>query len=210
MDHHDSKNFNLLSKIIREGDVVVDVGAHMGTYTDFFRSILGKTGKIYSIELSQTTYTKLSKKYLNDDNVVLINKAVSDIDGQIDYYEAHDSHLNNIMGHDVLYKKHNVKGKTESIRLDTLLKNEEKIKLIKIDVEGAEHFVLNGIEKIIDRVDYILVECHLNEYWNTIKDILLKKYKLSCLNNSADTKDYNELNEGSDLMYQCFCKKSGK
>lgn len=210
MDHHDSKNFILLSNIISEGDVLVDVGAHLGTYTDFFLSKLGNTGKVYSLELSQKTYLSLSKKYVNKNNIILLNKAVSDIDGDIDFYEAHDSHLNNIMGHDVLYNKHNVKGKTESVRLDTLLKNEQKIKLIKIDVEGAEHFVLLGLENIIDRVDYILVECHLQEYWNTIKNILINKYKLKCINNSADSKDINELNENSELMYQCFCQKSEK
>lgn len=210
MDHHDSKNFILLSNIISEGDVLVDVGAHLGTYTDFFKGRLNNTGKIYSLELSRKTFLNLSKKYVNSNNIVLLNKAAADIDGEIDFYEANDSHLNNIMGHDVLYNKHNVKGKAESIRLDTLLENEEKIKLVKIDVEGAEHFVLNGMEKVIDRVDYILVECHLEEYWNVIKDILLKKYKLTCINNSADSKDLEELNENSELMYQCFCRKSGR
>jgi FkbM family methyltransferase len=54
-------------------------------------------------------------------------------------------------------------GKTESIRLDTFLKYIEHINLIKIDVEGAELMVLEGLENIINKVDYILVECHLNK-----------------------------------------------
>ena len=207
MDHHDSKNFLLLSTLISENDVVVDVGAHSGTYTNFFKNILKNTGKIYSVELSKKTYESLTRKFSDNENIILINKAISDIDGEIEYYEAPDSHLNNIMGHDVHYKKHQTKGKISSIRLDTLLESEKNIKLIKIDVEGAEHFVLNGLEKIIDRVEYILVECHLKEYWNTIKEILLNKYHLSCINNSADSKDKKELSMDSDLMYQCFCKK---
>ncbi len=207
MDHHDVKNFSLLSSIISEGDVLVDVGAHTGTYTYLFQDILKGTGKIYSIELSENTYQTLSKKFSNNSNITLINCAISDVDGEIPYYEAPDNHLNNIMGHDVHYKKHSEKGMAKSVRLDTLLKSEEKIKLIKIDVEGAEHFVLNGLENIINKVEYILVECHLEEYWGTIKDILLNKYSLSCFNNSADSKDDKELNENSSLMYQCFCKK---
>lgn len=207
MDHHDTKNFTLLRSIVEPNDVVVDVGAHLGTYTSFFQSLLKDTGKIYSIELSNQTYQNLQKKFGNKTNTVIFNYAVSDVNGEIPFYEAHDNHLNNIMGHDVHYKKQEKKGVISSIRLDTLLETEKKIKLVKIDVEGAEHLVLNGMEKIIDKVDYILVECHLQEYWNIIKDILLKKYSMTCINNSADAKDTIELNEHSDLMYQCFCKK---
>jgi FkbM family methyltransferase len=210
MDHHDIKNFSLLSTLIKEGDILVDVGTHNGTYTSFFKDILKGSGKIYSIELSQKTYQKLKEKFGSVENIILINKAVSEIDGQIPYYEANDSHLNNIMGHDVHYKKHSQKGLISSITLNELLKNDEKIKLIKIDVEGAEHFVLNGMDKIIEKVDYILVECHLEEYWGIIKKILLEKYSLTCINNSADSKDSSELNMDSKLMYQCFCKKSEK
>lgn len=210
MDHHDVKNFSLISSLIKEGDVVVDVGAHTGTYTYLFQDLLKGTGKIYSIELSNRTFKTLTDKFSSHKNIVLINSAISDIDGEIAYYEADDNHLNNIMGHDVHYKEHSKKGMVSSIRLDTLLKDENNIKLIKIDVEGAEHFVLDGLENIIDKVDYILVECHLQKYWEIIKEMLIKKYSLTCINNSADSNDTSELNESSEIMYQCFCKKSGK
>ena len=59
-----------------------------------------------------------------------------------------------------------------------IFKDIEHINLIKIDVEGAELMVLEGIENIIHKVDNILVECHLNKDWGLIKDLLLTKYKL--------------------------------
>ena len=99
-------------------------------------------------------------------------------------------------------------GEIESIRLDTLLKHEEKIKLIKIDVEGAELLVLDGIKNIIDKVEYILVECHLENDWDKIKTLLLDKYNMTCINNSADISSNEEITHNSKLAYQCFCGKN--
>jgi FkbM family methyltransferase len=207
MDKHDKKNFSLLSSLISDGDVIVDVGSHEGLYTSFFLEKIKNTGKVYSIELSNSTFEVLRKNVSRFNNIILMNCAISNVDGQIKYYESKKNHLNNIMGHDVLYNKQEMKGVITSMRLDTLLKNEKKIKLVKIDVEGAEHLVLEGMEKIVDRIEYILVECHLNEYWGVIKDILLNKYSFSCINNSADVNSEDKLNENSKLMYQCFCKR---
>jgi hypothetical protein len=79
--------------------------------------------------------------------------------------------------------------------------------LIKIDVEGAELMVLEGLEKIINKVDYILVECHLNKDWDLIKNLLINKYKLTCFNNSADDIENREITITTPKMaYQCFCK----
>ena len=51
MDNNDLKNFEVLSQIITEGDILVDVGSNYGDYTDFFKSKLNGTGTIYSIKV---------------------------------------------------------------------------------------------------------------------------------------------------------------
>jgi len=83
------------------------------------------------------------------------------------------------------------------------LKDEELINLIKIDVEGAELLVLKGMYKTIDKVEFLLVECHLDEDWDTIRNILLNDFKLSCENYLENT----EITMDSKRPYQCFCKK---
>lgn len=207
MDVHDIKNLDFLSSIIKKGDVIVDVGANHGTYTDFFKNKLGNSGKIYSIELHSTTYNLLVEKYRGNGNIVVINKAISNVDGEIPYYNGGGDCLHNILGHDVNYKPSNKMGVVESIRLDTLFKDIKHINLIKIDVEGAELMVLEGIENIIHKVDNILVECHLNKDWGLIKDLLLTKYKLTCFNNSADNIDNGEITiDTPNIAYRCFCK----
>jgi FkbM family methyltransferase len=210
MDNHDSKNFKLLDSILSENDIVVDVGANKGEYTDFFYTKLKTTGKIYSIELDKTTAIYLENKYINQKNIVVINKAISDINGEIDYYLGREITLNNILGHDTSLRPCTIGGKIESVRLDKMLKEENQIKLIKIDVEGAELKVLDGLDQIIDKVEYLLIECHLQKDWEKITKKLLYDYNMTCFNCSCDVDGYEKINYESKLAYQCFCSKNGK
>lgn len=204
MDHHDIKNFEYLGKLINKNGVVVDVGAHLGAYTNFFIGILNGTGKIYSIELNPSTFTRLKTLY-QDKNLIILNKAVSDENGFVDFYhDGGHTQTTNILGHDVNYTPNPKIGSIESIRLDTLLEKEEKIDLIKIDVEGSEIKVLEGLSGVISKVSYLLVECHLDEEWGTIKDILINRYKFSCYDIQYETPVNIDTAERS---YQCLCKK---
>ncbi len=122
-------------------------------------------------------------------------------DSIINYYKGKDAWTNNIIGHDMNFVENPIAGKVESIRLDTFFSNEESIKLIKIDVEGAEKFVLEGLEKIIYKTKYILVECHLQQDWDIIKDLIIKKYELTCI----DLENMKKVSYDSQKPYQCFC-----
>lgn len=207
MDNHDNKNLELLNKLIQENHTIVDVGANMGEYTDFFKNKLNGTGKIYAIELFPQTCETLNSKYYNDKNILVLNYAISNTDDKIAFYSGNHHCLHNILGHDVSYRKTQFVGEIESIRLDTLLKEEKNIDLIKIDVEGAELMVLEGCKNIIDKVQHILVECHLSKDWGEIKKILLEDYNFECFNNSGDVNGLLEINNNSEIAYQCFCKK---
>lgn len=201
MDHNDIRNFEFLKQYIEKGDVLVDIGANFGDYTKFFHEILGNTGKIYSVELFPSTANQLKQNFSNCENIFVINKAVTNVDGEVNYYKGVDAWTNNIIGHDMAFRENELAGKIESIRIDTLLENEEKIKLLKIDVEGAEKFVLEGIGNSINKIDYILVECHLSQDWDEIKDMIFNKYKLTCI----DLENMKKVTENSHKPYQCFC-----
>jgi FkbM family methyltransferase len=202
MDQNDKINFQHLSKFIEEGDVLVDIGANAGIYTQYFNEVTKGNSKIYSVELHPTTYNNLVNRFSGNKNIIVKNYAVSDTNEMVDFYLGRDSFTNNIIGHDMNFKENQVGGKVQGITVDELLKDEKDIKLIKIDVEGAENLVLKGMEETIEKVDYIFVECHLNEGWEEIRDLLLNKYKLSC--SSIEGGEIIESNSGR--IYQCFCK----
>jgi FkbM family methyltransferase len=206
MDNNDRKNLEMISNLIEYGDTLVDVGANVGDYTEFFKNKLNNSGKIYSIELAPETFSDLKKKFELYDNIILINKAVSDTNGEIVFYRGKDSFTNNIIGHDMEYRPYSEAGKIESIRLDSLLVNELSIKLIKIDVEGAENLVLRGLEGIVEKIKYILLECHLDEDWPEIREIVINNYGLECFN----VLNNHKITYESSRPYQCLCKQKNK
>ena len=203
MDSNDLSNFNILAPLINEGDVLVDVGANYGDYTEFFSKYLNGTGKIYSIELHPDTYNVLNNKFRNQSNIIVLNNGVTNTNEPIPFYKGNDAWTNNIIGHDTSFKVNEKIGDIQGVRLDTLLKDEQHIKILKIDVEGAENLVLEGLEGIYDRVEYMLVECHLDEDWEGIRDMVLNKYNFKCVNSGNN----QEVNNNSGRAYQCFCKR---
>jgi FkbM family methyltransferase len=203
MDSNDIKVIEFLRQFINENDVLVDVGANNGDYTEFFKHQLNGTGKIYSLELHPKTFLNLKNKFSNDLNVMCFNVAVSNEDGECTYFSGKDSFTHNIIGHDMDYKPNSSLGTIKSIRLDTLLNDETEIDLIKIDVEGAEYLVLEGISGIINKTKHILVECHLDEDWEKIRKKLIDEYNLNCTNVISG----EIITPYSNRAYQCFCKK---
>lgn len=203
MDNNDIKSMQYISNLIEPNDVLVDVGANNGEYTDFFNSKVNGACKIYSIELFPETYNALVDKFKNNSNIIVLNHAICDKNEMIPYYGGVNSATNNIIGHDMNFNPNGKVGEISGLRLDTLLETEEQIKLIKIDVEGAELSVLKGLEGIINKVDNLLIECHLDKDWSEINGLLLKTYNLSCINVLTNT----EITTDSPRAYQCFCKK---
>lgn len=203
MHFEDLKILNSLSYMINPGDTIIDVGACIGDYTECFLEKTGPTGIVYSIELHPDTFNSLCKRFSNIKNVNIINTAVSDIDGEVPFYAGADQYTNNIIGHDTSFNPNKEIGKSNSCRLDTLLMNCGNIKLIKIDVEGADIRVLKGISGIINNVEYILLECHFDEHWGDIKNILLQEYKLECTN----IKTGERITMDSPRPYHCLCQR---
>jgi FkbM family methyltransferase len=202
-DSVDLKNFDLLKQIIKKGDILVDVGANQGDYTDFFKNIIEGDGKIYSIELHSENINILKSKFNKFEFISILNFAISDVDGDINYFRGEDSFKHNIIGHDMSFKPNELLGVIKSVRLDTLLSSENKINLIKIDVEGAELQVLKGIIGIKNKIENILVECHLDQHWFEIKEILINTLHMECLNVLTGEK----IDVNSSRPYQCYCKK---
>jgi len=205
MDQHDYKNMLLLDRIqcMNRGDVLVDVGACRGTYTRYFSNKLLHTGKLYCIELSPVNFKRLQGDFSDYDNIEFVNAAISDSDGSLNYYEGYTSETHNILGHDASYRSNKGVGTIQSIKLDTLLKDEGDIKLIKIDVEGAENKVLRGMKEVAKRTEYILLENHFDKDWPEIREILLEEYGFTCYNIETDAL----INMSSKRPYQCLCTR---
>jgi len=136
---------------VRKGDVVIDVGAHVGVFTIKAAKDCGENGLVVAIEPEPRNLALLSKNVKRNslNNVIIIGKAAGDHKGKAKLHLSSLSFQHSLSG-----ARHNYVW----IDIDTLdniafeLKL-DKINFIKIDVEGTELEVLKGARKILSSPD---------------------------------------------------------
>jgi len=141
----------LILRNVNKNSVAVDVGANIGYYTLLLAKICKK---VYAFEPDKMCFEILLKniKENNLDNVVAINKAVSDEAGEADFVVDEENLGNSKI--DVRSQISDIR-KVETISLDNLL-IKEKIDLIKIDTQGWEPKVILGAKRIIKKYKPII------------------------------------------------------
>ena len=148
----------IVKKLIKNGDVVLDIGANIGYYTLIFAKLVGNSGKVFAFEPEPENFKILQKNIKINEyaNVFLEQKAVSNNNEKLTLY------ISDKAGRHSIYKlKKYVKSiDIESVTIDNYLKknNIEKINFVKIDVEGAELNVLQGIQNLLDKNIILLIE----------------------------------------------------
>lgn len=169
-----------IKKVFKHNDTVIDIGANTGTYTNFFKNFISEEGKIFCYDISEFCINIL-KSLQFPENIIIEHLAISNKDEKIKTFHGgiFGVHGCNIIGFNAAETKTELMGEVESKRLDSIFDSDTKIKLIKIDVEGAENMVLEGMEKIADNVELILLECHHQKDWKqTIEYINKYKFKV--------------------------------
>jgi len=165
-DHY---NFSQL----KLGMIIVDIGAHIGTFTLLASKIVGEQGKVIAIEPEVHNFEQLKRNLeLNRiKNVVPVNVALSDFNDKKDFFITKGSgcHSFSPMPGEKIIDKIQVNVKT----LDTLLQelNISKIDLIKIDAEGAEISVLKGAEKTLRANPHIKIIVAAEHYPSQVEEV---------------------------------------
>jgi FkbM family methyltransferase len=141
---------------VKEGDVFLDVGAHIGKYTLSVASIMGKKGQVISIEPYPETYRVLLENIrLNSfENIQTFRIAAWSQNCKKQLFLS-----NNAGGHSLTpNKKPDERWPDQQPFIiiqakpldDILEKIGRKVDWIKIDVEGAEIEVLQGMRKTLE------------------------------------------------------------
>lgn len=142
----------IVLKHIKEGQVVVDVGAQIGYYSVLFGKLVGSKGKVYAFEPDSRNFEILAKNLRVNKlkQVKPVKAALADFIGTRQLF------TNPLNRGASSFISPCVSGVTESrvrvITLDKFLQQnlpDEEIDFIKIDVEGAELLVLKGAKRIL-------------------------------------------------------------
>jgi len=145
---------DLILNLVRQfnSGLFVDIGAHIGRYT-ILAANTNKKIKVVSIEANPFIYKSLIKNVRINNlsrNVIPVNVALLNSEKTVSFYLDEKGGSSTLISKDKKqFKKVRVKGTT----LDSLLKNLrlslKKVRLLKIDVEGAEYLVLKGASKTL-------------------------------------------------------------
>jgi FkbM family methyltransferase len=146
------------SKISFRKGSAIDVGANIGNHTLYFSKFF-KT--VFSIEANKDIFQVLNLNSRLKSNIKVYNYAASDQNKK----GFLDIDISNISGSGLSNNIINFKSNTKCKKLDSLFKNEKKIQLIKIDVEGKELQVLLGARNILfNNRPIILFEHNLQNF----------------------------------------------
>ena len=149
----------LIAGLIQPGDTVIDVGANAGFFTLLAATRVKESGRVLAFEPIPAVRAALERNIkLNGVRwVSLHGVALSNVAGTLTMYEGPRNHrgLSSLRPLDQAAATHSVTVK----RLDDWLPVLGRVKLIKLDVEGAEQHVVEGMAALISRdMPYIVVE----------------------------------------------------
>lgn len=141
----------LVQHILQPGDFFVDVGANIGYYTLLASQLLGESGLVLSLEPEPGNFQLLQKnvEQLKAVNFQLENLAAHSEVNSIDLYCSND----NFGDHHTYFREDDSEEaiSISAVRLDDLIiALARKPKLIKIDCQGAEQAIVEGMSKLWD------------------------------------------------------------
>jgi len=182
--------------LLKEGDVFVDIGSNIGLFSILASNFVETSGKVICFEPSYREYRRLLFNIEKNQcfNIVAFNAGISK-ESQIGEFAVAVGHtgLNKIASG--IAVPHHVLS-VPLFSLDTLwseLYGETVIDLVKIDVEGAEFWVLEGMHQLLLRKQILklvieITPKFLKKFHSSKSDIynLLISYGYSPLNKSDD------------------------
>ena len=153
MDRYEPATTRVFQDTAQFGMVVIDIGAHVGYYTLLAAKLVGPSGKVYAFEPEPGNHDTLLKnielnKYAN---ISAAQTALSDRNGKATIYlSGLDTGRHSLYQHGLPEQGN---ASVETTTLDSFLESENwpDVGLIKVDVEGAEVAVLDGMVELLDR-----------------------------------------------------------
>ncbi|MFD0751217.1 FkbM family methyltransferase [Mucilaginibacter calamicampi] len=151
------------------GDIVWDIGAHVGLYTNYFLDWVGEAGEVVAFEPLPSAFVALtlaiSTRPKNKNNAVLQPLALADYSGEAVFTDdKSDNKINPKTAHLI---ENPDEGEGIKVKVDTAdhVVIEEHLSIpnvVKIDVEGFEESVLLGGEKTFANpaCRHLLIEIH--------------------------------------------------
>jgi FkbM family methyltransferase len=132
---------------------VFDVGANVGEWSEI-ASKKFSNAHIHTFELSERTFETLRRRHQGNKRILLNNFGLSDMSGEFSYKDyglnsGANSLITDSSFHEKMVQSELIIGKLQTGKQYCQQEGINEIDLLKVDVEGAEHLVLQGFEEML-------------------------------------------------------------
>ncbi len=182
---YEREKLQMFSRLVREGDVVFDLGANTGIYSLLAARLAGARGHVLAIEPNRSNvfYLKDHLRLNRVGNCEALEAAVADHDGEMEFEQG----PNRYMGR--LAKSKTTGGiPVKTISIDSYVSAGGRMpNVIKCDIEGGEDLALEGARRtLIDAKPILFIATHGPDVRARCLKILSQmNYKVSVLNEST-------------------------
>lgn len=141
------------------GNVIIDIGAGVGEEIFIFSKMVGDSGKVYAIEANPITFSVLQRNKEKNrlDNVEIFNIAIAE-----DRQKVFIQNSQNSLANRVVQKETQNTFQVDGLSLDQFVEENliKKIDYVKVNIEGAERFLIQGMKESTALIDHIAISCH--------------------------------------------------
>lgn len=140
---YEEKYDECVTSLMVPGDCVWDIGANVGFYTKSFAHLVGDAGRVYAFEPSQSNFRRLKEETADLGNVVALELGLGREDAKLSLKQGEDE-----LGATSRVVDGDEAGTLVNIRAGESLIRDDGVKppnVVKIDVEGFEYEVLEGM-----------------------------------------------------------------
>jgi len=157
----EAEECKLISQLCRPGMSVVDVGANLGFYSLLLARHVGPAGRVWAFEPDPANFAMLQRnvKANGYTNIETVNKAVGVATGKDRLYVS-DIHTGDHRTYPSAESRQSVP--VEVVALDDFFPPDQRIDLVKMDIQGSEGKALEGMKRILSSHPDLTI---LMEFW---------------------------------------------
>ena len=160
---------------VKRGMVVLDIGANIGYYALLLESLVGPQGKVYAYEPSSENFSFLKDNVKLNNKESIIEVFHAGVSNKVDskklciseHSNSHSFFENTLKPKYAANSSEPIMEKVDMVDVDTIAKGKKPINFIRMDVEGYEVKVFQGMRSFIKQSKHeikILFEVHRSRY----------------------------------------------
>ena len=154
----------VLEEWLRPGDVFVDAGANIGYFSMIARARVGASGWVIAVEMMPQTAARLRLHgEINAADLTLVENALSDKEGDTVTATSSAQKFGQASISIGESDARTISIAVKTVTLEGVLSGVEHVRLVKMDLEGAEFLALSGAGAALDRIDAIVFENNSND-----------------------------------------------